>query len=342
MKQIMQTRSKTSSLLSAKAAAAAAAAPATTPRPPLKPKPFLQLNKHATTPLPMQEMNWRMERLTPPAAAAAAVAKVALARNSPDPSKVEASPLERRRPAAVKSKQESPKNPPVNWEYVYDEIKLFRRMNSAPVDTLGCGILASPTLPPKVFRFQTFTALLLSSQTKDPANAAAIDRLKTQLPGGLTIESVLEVDVKTLQSLLRGVSFHMKKAVYLKGAAQILVDQFDSDVPKEAKEILNLPGIGPKMAHLAMQFCWGINDSGIGVDTHFHRIANKLGWVHTKEYDHEATRKELQQWLPVKYWAEINPLFVGFGQVHCTADHPLCHKCPVSDMCPKKDFKPRK
>ncbi|KAJ3216365.1 DNA N-glycosylase and apurinic/apyrimidinic (AP) lyase, partial [Chytriomyces hyalinus] len=280
MKQIMQTRSKTS-LLTAKAGL-------TTPRPPLKPKPFLQLNKHATTPSPLQEKNW-MERLTPPSPP---IAKASVPHNSSDPSEDEGSALTKRRPTTVRSRHElPPKNPPVNWEYVYDEIKLFRRMNPAHVDTLGCGILASPTLPPKVFRFQTFTALLLSSQTKDAANAAAIERLKTQLPGGLTIESVLEVDLKTLQSLIRGVSFHMKKAVYLKGAAQVLVDEFDSDVPKEVQEILNLPGIGPKMAHLAMQFCWGINDSGIGVDTHFHRIANKLGWVDTKIYDHEGTRK---------------------------------------------------
>ncbi|KAJ3400069.1 hypothetical protein HDU80_007316 [Chytriomyces hyalinus] len=319
----MQTRSKTR--------LSAAKSTPLIPRPLLKPKPkpSLHLNDQITPP----KREPSETGLTP------SIASVSLARNASNQSDNEASPLKKRKPSPIKPKQGSQRNPPANWEHVYDEIKLFRQTNPAPVDTIGCGILASPTLPPNIFRFQTFIALLLSSQTKDPINAAAIERLITQLPGGLTPESVLKVDLETLQSILRGVSFHLRKGVYMKGAAQILVDRFESDLPKQLDEILELPGIGPKMAHLAMQCCWGVNDSGIGVDTHVHRIANKLGWVHTKKEDPEATRRELEEWLPSKYWAEINPLLVGFGQVHCTAVRPSCDTCPVSNECPQKDFK---
>ncbi|KAJ3231997.1 hypothetical protein HDU81_003365 [Chytriomyces hyalinus] len=294
-----------------------------------KPKSSIRLADHITP--PKQEPS--ETGITP------SIATVSLARNASNLSDGGQNPSKKRRSSPVKPKLESKRNPPANWELVYDEIKIFRQTNPAPVDTIGCGILASPTLPPNIFRFQTFIALLLSSQTKDPINAAAIERLITQLPGGLTPESVLKVDLETLQSILRGVSFHLRKGVYMKGASQILVDKFDSDVPKDLEEILGLPGIGPKMAHLAMQCCWGVNDSGIGVDTHVHRIANKLGWANTRKEDPEATRKELEEWLPSKYWAEINPLLVGFGQVHCTAVRPSCDTCPVSNMCPRKGFK---
>jgi endonuclease-3 len=76
---------------------------------------------------------------------------------------------------------------------------------------------------------------------------------------------------------------------------------------------------------------------GIGVDTHVHRIANRLGWVKTK--DPESTRTALEDWLPKEYWADINPLLVGFGQTHCLPINPHCSTCPVSHSCPKINVK---
>ncbi|ORY53484.1 DNA glycosylase [Rhizoclosmatium globosum] len=226
---------------------------------------------------------------------------------------------------------------PSNFDDVYAAIQQYRKTHTAPVDTIGCGWLADRELAGPEFRFQTLTALLLSSQTTDERNAAAIERLKA-LPDGLNPPSIIATETQTLEDILRGVSFHKRKAVYLKETAKMVLDKFEGDVPNTLEGLLEFPGVGPKMAYLALQCCWDIS-VGIGVDTHVHRIANKLGWVSTKKTEPESTRKELEDWLPKKYWAEINPLLVGFGQTCCTAVKPHCDSCPVADYCPKKSFK---
>jgi endonuclease-3 len=92
--------------------------------------------------------------------------------------------------------------------------------------------------------------------------------------------------------------------------------------------------VGPKVAHLVLQIGWGSTE-GIAVDTHVHRIAARLGWTRGAKTA-EATRKELEGWLPREHWQELHPLFVGFGQQVC-ADRPACHSCPLfaARVCPQ-------
>ena len=90
------------------------------------------------------------------------------------------------------------------------------------------------------------------------------------------------------------------------------------------------------MAYLAMNVAWG-EASGIGVDVHVHRITNRLGWHETKTP--EETRKSLEAWLPVSEWIPINPLLVGFGQIHCTPLRPKCSTCPVGAQGHCKHYK---
>lgn len=92
-----------------------------------------------------------------------------------------------------------------------------------------------------------------------------------------------------------------------------------------------LPGVGPKMAHLTLQVAWR-NVVGIGVDTHVHRISNRLGWV--KSNTPEQTRVQLEQWLPRDYWGAVNVLLVGFGQKVCLPIGPRCAECKVNSLCP--------
>ena len=106
-------------------------------------------------------------------------------------------------------------------------------------------------------------------------------------------------------------------------AATRCVEEFGGDIPPSLVSLQSLSGVGPKMAHIAMSAAWH-SPVGIGVDTHVHRIANRLGWVHTEpagaskskaaKTGPEATRAELEGWLPAELWAGINALFVGFGQ----------------------------
>lgn len=87
------------------------------------------------------------------------------------------------------------------------------------------------------------------------------------------------------------------------------------------------------MAHICMHAAWGIV-TGIGVDTHVHRIANRLQWVKKETKEPEQTRKSLESWLPFEFWDEINVLLVGFGQTICTPVSPRCGKCLLNNECP--------
>lgn len=220
---------------------------------------------------------------------------------------------------------------PSDWQELYDaakEMRLTGAATNAAVDTMGCERLALPTASPRDQRFHTLVALMLSSQTKDTTNAAAMRRLQTELPPhedgappGLNLENMLAVAPETLNELIWAVGFHNNKTKYLKQAAVILRDSWGGDIPDTIEGLVSLPGVGPKMAHLCLSSAWGRTE-GIGVDVHVHRITNLWGWHKTKTP--EETRMALQAWLPRDRWREINWLLVGLGQTVCA---PVGRKC---------------
>lgn len=193
--------------------------------------------------------------------------------------------------------------PPANWEIMYTLTQEMRRGVIAPVDHQGCESLADVTNSPRDQRYQTLTALMLSSQTKDPVTAAAIKNLQQNLPGGLNLESILAVDPERLNELIGKVGFHNLKTKYIKRTAEILREEWDGDIPDTIEGMVALPGVGPKMAYLTMSAAWG-RDEGIGVDVHVHRITNLWGWHKTNQP--EETRASLETWLPKDKWHEIN------------------------------------
>ncbi|BDD57789.1 Endonuclease III-like protein 1 [Monascus purpureus] len=243
--------------------------------------------------------------------------------------------------------------PPPNWEIMYNAVKKMREENpTAPVDSVGCAELYWRGSSPRDRRFQTLIALMLSSQTKDTTTAVAMQRLHTELGDGgavhveptdikkeedvkpftdstLNLENILAVSPERLNELIRVVGFHNNKTKYIKAAALILRDQYNSDIPPTAEELMKLPGVGPKMAYLCMSAAWG-KDEGIGVDVHVHRITNLWGWNKTKTP--EETRKALQSWLPRNKWHEINKLLVGLGQTVCLPVGRRCGDCCLSGM----------
>lgn len=220
---------------------------------------------------------------------------------------------------------------PSDWQELYDaakEMRLTGAATNAAVDTMGCERLALPTASPRDQRFHTLVALMLSSQTKDTTNAAAMRRLQTELPPhtegappGLNLENMLAVAPETLNGLIWAVGFHNNKTKYLKQAAVILRESWGGDIPDTIEGLVSLPGVGPKMAHLCLSSAWGRTE-GIGVDVHVHRITNLWGWHKTKTP--EETRMALQAWLPRDRWREINWLLVGLGQTVCA---PVGRKC---------------
>lgn len=124
----------------------------------------------------------------------------------------------------------------------------------------------------------------------------------------------------------------------MKKVAEVCLEKYGGDIPTTLDGLLSLPGIGPKMAHLVMNVGWN-NVQGICVDTHVHRICNRLGWVsrpgtRQETLTPEETRVSLQMWLPKEEWVQINPLLVGFGQTVCTPLRPKCGGCAVNKLCP--------
>jgi len=227
--------------------------------------------------------------------------------------------------------------PPPNWEEVYAEIKAMRVNIHAPVDTMGCEQLGKTESDPKNGRFATLVGLMLSSQTKDEVTFVATQGLREALGGSVSVEAMIATPIEVIEKAIGKVGFWRRKAQYLKQTAEKLKQDFDSDVPSTIEELCSLPGVGPKMGHLCLQVAWDIN-TGIGVDTHVHRITQLLGWHKKKPDTPEQTRMLLESWLPRDKWHEINYMLVGFGQVVCLPAHPRCDECMLATkkLCPSR------
>ncbi|EDR10802.1 uncharacterized protein LACBIDRAFT_146613, partial [Laccaria bicolor S238N-H82] len=229
----------------------------------------------------------------------------------------------------------TPHPEPERWKETYDTIKEMRSNFVAPVDTMGCDQAQFKESDPKSRRFATLVSLMLSSQTKDEVTDAAVSKLREALGGSLTVDAMIEAEPSVISEAIAKVGFWRRKTDYLQRAAQRLRDEFDSDVPKTVDELCSLPGVGPKMAFLALQVAWDLNH-GIGVDVHVHRITNRLGWHKKPTKNPEETRLNLQSWLPKELHREINHMLVGFGQVVCLPVGPKCDSCALStkQLCP--------
>nr|XP_033818862.1 endonuclease III-like protein 1 [Geotrypetes seraphini] len=219
---------------------------------------------------------------------------------------------------------------PKNWKQQLDRIREMRKGRDSPVDLMGAAKCHDLDVAPQVRRYQVLLSLMLSSQTKDEVTSAAMAQLRSK---GLTVDSILQTDEEVLGKLIYPVGFWKRKARYIKQTTQILQEHYDSDIPSSVEELVKLPGVGPKMAHLIMDIAWN-SVSGIGVDTHVHRISNRLGWVNKETTFPEETRVALEEWLPRDLWSEINWLLVGFGQQVCLPVKPQCRRCLNQDICP--------
>ncbi|XP_073414502.1 endonuclease III-like protein 1 isoform X1 [Dendrobates tinctorius] len=219
---------------------------------------------------------------------------------------------------------------PKSWREELENIRQMRRARDAPVDQMGAEKCFDQNAEPQVMRYQVLLSLMLSSQTKDQVTSAAMSRLREH---GLTVGRILETDEETLGKLIYPVGFWKNKVKYIKKTTELLQEQYGGDIPDNVAELVNLPGVGPKMAHLIMDIAWN-KVSGIGVDTHVHRISNRLKWVKKETKTPEDTRVALEDWLPRDLWSEINWLLVGFGQQVCLPVSPRCSDCLNRHICP--------
>ena len=162
---------------------------------------------------------------------------------------------------------------------------------------------------------------MISLRTKDEVTLASSRRLFSAASSAAEL-SLLPVD--EIAALIYPAGFYRTKAVHISQVSRILVEQYGGAVPDTLEQLTALPGVGLKTANLTLGL--GFSIPAICVDTHEHRIANRLGWLGTDTP--EKTEAILRRILPRDYWIEINSLFVVFGQKLCTPLSPRCSECP--------------
>ena len=176
--------------------------------------------------------------------------------------------------------------------------------------------------------FRILIATLLSLRTRDETTAKCVEKLFRVAD---TPQKILEIPTSELEKLIYPVGFYKKKAVLLKEVSKIILEKFNGKVPDNLNDLLSLPGVGRKTANIVLSRAF--NKPAISVDTHVHRISNRLGLVKTKKP--EETEEELKKIFPEKLWKEVNELLVALGQTICHPTSPKCSECPVESLCPK-------
>ena len=177
--------------------------------------------------------------------------------------------------------------------------------------------------------FQVLVSTIISLRTKDEVTGPASRRLLARAP---TVAALAAMPAAEIAQLIYPAGFYRTKGRHLREVAAILGRDHDGAVPGSLAPLLRLPGVGRKTANLVLGLGFGI--PAICVDTHVHRICNRLGWVSTRTPD--ATELALARSLPRQYWIPINGIMVSYGQQVCTPVAPHCSRCPLQDSCPRR------
>ncbi|MDD3012930.1 MAG: endonuclease III [Candidatus Gastranaerophilales bacterium] len=176
--------------------------------------------------------------------------------------------------------------------------------------------------------FKVLLACILSLRTRDTVTYVTAHRLFTL---GSNPEDFLKYSEEDIIKAIYPAGFYQNKAKVILNICRDLVNKYDSKVPDDIDELLKFKGVGRKTTNLVIGKGYG--KLSICVDTHVHRICNRLGYVKTKTPD--QTEMELRKKLPQKYWLEINELFITHGQNICVPVGPKCNICPITDYCMK-------
>jgi endonuclease-3 len=209
-------------------------------------------------------------------------------------------------------------------ELALSRVAALARTLQVPVVTLAAHVSDDP--------WQVLAACLLSLRTRDETTAGAVQRLFARAG---TPRELLELPEAELARLIYPVGFYRTKARVLRSVAKDLIEKHGAKVPSDLDALLELEGVGRKTANLVLTQAF--EKPGICVDTHVHRIMNRWGYVKTRSPD--ETEQALRKKLPAKWWIPVNPTLVAFGQGLCGPISPLCSRCPVSELCPKKGVK---
>lgn len=176
--------------------------------------------------------------------------------------------------------------------------------------------------------FKILIACLLSLRARDEATEKVAENLFKIAD---TPEKISKLSLRKLEKIIYSSGHYKKKARVLKSVSKELITRFNSKVPDDKEELLSIKGIGQKTANIVLNFAFG--KACIPVDTHCHRVPNRLGWIKTKNAD--ESEEKLKLIVPKKYWKEFNGIFVLFGREICAPISPKCSLCPVNMYCEK-------
>jgi endonuclease-3 len=177
--------------------------------------------------------------------------------------------------------------------------------------------------------FQILIGTLLSARTQDATTHAASTRLFNV---ARTPRTMAKLPVEQIETLIYPVSFYRNKARFVKATCEALVARFGGKVPQTLEELVTLPGVGRKTANLVMIVGFR-SRKNICVDTHVHRISNRLGWVRTREP--VETEHALYKAIDRRWWPCINLYLVTWGQNVCRPLRPRCDRCALVQSCPR-------
>ncbi|MCG8568744.1 MAG: endonuclease III [Spirochaetes bacterium] len=207
-----------------------------------------------------------------------------------------------------------------DYTYVMNILKEAYYANPAPSVTLISQTEKTP--------YHILISTLISLRTKDEVTLKASRKLFEQAPD---LKSLAAMEEKEIAQLIYPAGFYKVKAGRLKEIANIIIHQYEQNIPDNMEDLLKLPGVGRKTANLVLILGYG--QDSICVDTHVHRVSNRMGWVKTKSP--EETEFALKEIIPQQYWKSLNDYLVSYGQMVCKPLSPFCSQCKLELFCPK-------
>jgi endonuclease III len=177
--------------------------------------------------------------------------------------------------------------------------------------------------------FQLLIATILSAQCTDVQVNKVTVGLFAKYP---SVQALAKADLQTLEGDIRSTGFYRNKAKSLLGCAQMLLREYDGQVPQTLSELVRLPGVGRKTANVVLGNVFDV--PGMVVDTHVKRLSRRFAW--TDQQDPVKIEEDLSQLLPRKHWVQASHLLIYHGRQLCKAPIPLCSRCPLLKDCPQR------
>ena len=177
--------------------------------------------------------------------------------------------------------------------------------------------------------FKVLISTIMSARAKDEVTEVLAEKLFEKYP---TAEKLARANKKDVINIIRRIGFYNAKSKNIINSSKMLLEKFEGKVPRTMEQLIELPGVGRKVANCVLVYAY--KQDAIPVDTHVHRISNRLGWVKTKMP--EETEEKLEKLVPRKHWQLINDTFVSHGKTICAPISPFCTKCPIYNYCKRR------